>query len=105
FARDFRAQAGLAERSPEERAKRTMNLYDQVGRLVPAAVTAEAAHSITLTVHAEKVDMWLSCAFELEEQEPHGLTQVKIMPASAPSMSANREELDWDALEWQSLAD
>jgi CubicO group peptidase (beta-lactamase class C family) len=93
----------LAERSAEERAQSTMTLYNQIGALQPAVVTAEDANGITLTVRADKVDLWLSCAFELEEQEPQRLDQVKIMPTSAPDMRVEQAPIDWDSLAWRDL--
>jgi CubicO group peptidase (beta-lactamase class C family) len=83
---DYRSEASLAERSPDERASATLGLYEQLGRLVPARVTNETEFSITITAHAEKVKMWASCLFQLEEQEPYKLDMLMIGPGSPPEM-------------------
>ncbi|MFH1313128.1 MAG: serine hydrolase domain-containing protein [Candidatus Eisenbacteria bacterium] len=95
----YRSDASLAETSPDERAERTMGLYEQTGPLTPVAVIHETESSITITAHAEKIGMWVGCAFQLEKEEPHKLALLMIQPASPPEMATGGVK------EWTDLAD
>jgi CubicO group peptidase (beta-lactamase class C family) len=99
FYADHYAEASLAERPPKERATRAVGLHGQMGRLIPALVTDEDKDSITITVRSEKLKMWLSCTFQLEQQEPHKLATVMIRPSSPPEMTDAVNE------DWTDLAD
>lgn len=105
FSTKYRSAASLAKRSPEERAKRSMGLHEQMGALVPAMVADETENSLTLTVRADKVGMWLSCKFDLEEAAPYGLVTVTIMPTSSPEVSADDKTPDYENLVWNDLSD
>jgi CubicO group peptidase (beta-lactamase class C family) len=94
---DYRSEASLAERSAHERAERTLGMYDQMGALKPAVVTKETDTSIIITAEAVKLKMWVSCAFQLEEEEPHKLAMLMIGPTSPPEM-ATGSDLEWDSL-------
>jgi CubicO group peptidase (beta-lactamase class C family) len=94
----YRSEASLADRSPEERAKRTLGLYEHMGRLTPALVAHESESSITITAYAEKLDTWVACGFQLEAEEPHKLAFVMIQPTSPPEMAADSEK-KWTSLE------
>jgi CubicO group peptidase (beta-lactamase class C family) len=99
FNADCRSEASLAKRSADERASQTLGLYEQMGRLEPALITNESEYSIAITVHAEKINMCLSCVFQLEEEEPYKLVSVTIQPGSPPEMTAG------DDKEWTTLAE
>ncbi|UCF04136.1 MAG: beta-lactamase family protein [bacterium] len=97
FNVDYWAEASLAKRSADERAAQALKLYEQMGRLVPALITNEGECSIAITVRAEKINMWLSCVFQLEEGEPHKLVSVTIQPGSPPEM-ATSDDKEWTTL-------
>ena len=101
FAADFRTPGALAKRPAEARGERTFDLYQQMGVLEPAAVTGETPNSITITVRSTKMDMWLSCKFDIVEGKLDGVT---MMPTSAPEdQVAQSDELDWETVEWTGL--
>jgi CubicO group peptidase (beta-lactamase class C family) len=82
-----------------DRVERKLTLIAQVGKLTPAAVTAETSTSLSITAHADKAGMWLNCTFSLEEKTPHNLVSVAIMPGSPPEGAGDRVG------EWKDLAD
>jgi len=93
------AAASLAKRPPKERATRAVGLHGQMGRLIPAVVTGESDYSVTVTARSEKLNMWLSCTFQLEDQEPYKLASVMIGPGSPPEMTDAADK------QWKDLAD
>jgi CubicO group peptidase (beta-lactamase class C family) len=95
----YRSEASLAERSAEERAQRTLGLYEQLGSLSPVLVTHETETSITITAQNEKTGMWVACGFQLEAEAPHKLALLMIQPTSPPNMMAVRD------MEWTRLAE
>jgi CubicO group peptidase (beta-lactamase class C family) len=98
FYASYYAEESLAKRPPDERATRALGLHDQMGLLVPALVTDQSESSLTITVQAKKLNMWLSCKFSLEEQQPHKLVSVMIMPGSPPEMGGAGKR-EWASLE------
>ncbi len=99
FEQTYRSAGALEKRSVADRVERKLTLIGQVGKLTPAAVTAETSNSISITAHADKAGMWLKCTFSLEEETPHKLVSVAIMPGSPPEGAGDRVE------EWKDLAD
>jgi CubicO group peptidase (beta-lactamase class C family) len=93
------AEASLAKRPPEERATRAVGLHGQMGGLIPALVTGESDYSVTVTARSEKMNMWFSCTFQLEEQEPYKLATVMIAPGSPPELTGDADKA------WTDLAD
>jgi len=99
FELTYRSAAALEKRSADERVARLLTLREQAGDLEPAKVLAEKPNSLTITARAAKADMWVNCTFSIEEEAPHKLISVAIMPGSAPDVEAAY------ATEWKNLAD
>jgi CubicO group peptidase (beta-lactamase class C family) len=98
FEETYRSAAALNKRPVDQRVPRLLALREQTGNLTPAKVLKETPKLI-ITVHAEKADMWANCTFSIEEEAPHKLVSVAIMPGAAP------EEEQAYAKEWKDLAD
>jgi CubicO group peptidase (beta-lactamase class C family) len=100
FAATYRAESSLAKRPAAERGTRLLQLHDQIGALIPMAITTEREHSITIAARSEKMNMWLGCTFELETETPFKLIQLTIQPTSPPDMSLSDtgSELEWETL-------
>jgi CubicO group peptidase (beta-lactamase class C family) len=99
FEEKYRSAGALEKRPIDERIPRLLALREQVGDLEPAAIIDEKPNSIAVTAHATKPDMWVSCTFSLEAEEPHKLVSVAIMPGSAPDAAQAY------VTEWKNLAD
>jgi len=99
FETTYRSAGALEKRPIAERIPRVLGLHDQIGTLVPMVITKDDAGEITIAVRSEKLDMWLSCAFEIETEAPHKLVSVTMRPTSPPEMSVG------DITEWTDLAD
>ncbi len=104
FVSEYRTPDAVENSSPEERAQRTLGLYNQVGAFEPVKVKDASETALTLIVRSPKMNMWLSCAFELEEQEPYRLRQIRIMPTSAPEDQPSND-FDWEAARSLTLND
>jgi CubicO group peptidase (beta-lactamase class C family) len=99
FEEMYRSAAALEKRPADERVVRKMQLREQTGNFDPAKVLTEKPNSLIITVHAAKADVWLNCTFSIEEEAPHNLISVAIMPGSAPDQATTY------ATEWKNLAD
>ena len=51
------------------------------------AVTDEGESSLAVTAHADKANMWISCTFLFESEEPFNFASVMIRPTTPPDMS------------------
>ena len=99
FELKYRSAAALEKRSADERVERLLALREQAGDLEPAKVLDEKPNSLTITARASKADMWVNCTFSIEEEAPHKLISVAIMPGTAPDAEAAY------ATQWKDLAD
>jgi len=99
FTSENRSASALAKRPLSARVEQTLQMHAQMGELVPALVTEETDSSLTLTVHAEKLNMWLSCKFALDNGESPKLDSITFMPTSPPDMELG------EAPQWETLQD
>lgn len=99
FEETYRSAGALQKRPVDQRVARLLALREQTGNLEPARVLRETPNSLTITVRAAKAGMWADCTFSIEEEPPHKLVSVAIMPGAAPD-----DEKAY-ATEWNDLAD
>ena len=99
YTENHRSASALAKRSVEDRVRRSLQMHGQMGELVPVVVTDSSEGTVTLTVHAKNLNMYLSCKFEVEQEEPYRLDGVMIQPTSPPNL-----ELASDG-DWRTVSD
>jgi len=99
FEEAYRSAGALQKRPADQRVTRLLALREQTGNLNPAKVLNEKPNSLTITVLAAKADMWANCTFSIEEEAPHKLVSVAIMPGAAPDTEAAK------VTEWKDLTD
>jgi CubicO group peptidase (beta-lactamase class C family) len=97
FELTYRSAAALEKKSVEQRVAGKLAMHEQAGALTPAKIVAEKPHSLTVTAHAAKADVWLNCTITIEEAPPHKLISVAVMPGSAPEATAAYAQ-DWKDL-------
>ena len=69
----------------EENAQQDLGFYQQSGGLRLHSVARSSEFEIEVLVQGKKDDRWVSFAIGVERQPPHGITDIRVRPATAPS--------------------
>ncbi|MDA8017440.1 MAG: beta-lactamase family protein [Thermoanaerobaculia bacterium] len=85
FAAKYRSEKALAERSADARAERRLQMFQQIGLLIPVVITKEKSDSLTLKCRAGSDGLWLRVKVKLQDEAPHKLAYVEMAPTSAPA--------------------
>lgn len=72
----------------EENAQQDFGLYQQTGGLQLHSLTSASDYELTALVQTKKDAGWLNFSISVERQAPHGITDIRVQPASAPGSSA-----------------
>lgn len=78
FEREHRAQSALKSRSVEERVQSWRQLRAEWGELKAHKCVADGPDAIHVLLRANGEGVWKSFRFDLEPEDPHGLTGISI---------------------------
>lgn len=66
-------------------AEQDMNFYNQSGGLKVHSVKKSSDTEIEVLVQMKKSERWMSFVMAVEAQAPHGISDIRVQPASAPN--------------------
>jgi CubicO group peptidase (beta-lactamase class C family) len=80
------ARGGSAANADED-----MGFYNQSGGLKLHSVTRSTETEIELLVQSKKESRWLKFSIAVEPTAPHGINDIRVQPASAPTEKPNEK--------------
>ena len=66
-------------------AEQDMGFYNQSGGLKLHHIQSSSETEIEVLAQRKKGDEWVSFAISVDAQAPHGITDIRVKPATAPS--------------------
>ncbi len=76
----------------EENAQQDVGFYQQSGGLTLRSVARSAELEIEVLAQTKNGERWVSFALSVEPQPPHGITDIRVRPATAPSEKGEAKE-------------
>jgi CubicO group peptidase (beta-lactamase class C family) len=76
----------------EENAQQDVGFYQQSGGLTLRSVARSAELEIEVLAQTKNGERWVSFALSVEPQPPHGITDIRVRPAAAPSEKGEAKE-------------
>ncbi|HMV49293.1 MAG TPA: serine hydrolase, partial [Blastocatellia bacterium] len=76
----------------ENNAQEDMGFYQQSGGLTPHSVVRSAEFEIEILAQAKKDGRWLKFGIVVQSRPPHGVTELRVNEAAAPSSETKTEK-------------
>lgn len=77
----------------EGNAQQDVGFYQQSGGLTLHSVARSSEFEIEVLARSKKENRWVSFTIGVERQPPHGITDIRVRPATAPSETGGTNEV------------
>jgi CubicO group peptidase (beta-lactamase class C family) len=97
FTLEYRDEESLQRMPLEARMAQFRQMREQIGALEVVALREAGEHDLEVFARSQKLGMWLSMRFQVQESPPHKLAHFTMKPSPPPEL-AQKEFDDWDTL-------